>query len=482
MRRLLSAAARAALVVDQRLDRPVARNRRGVAMLLVMFTVTILATSIVEFVYNTRVNLYLAQNHRDEVKAYFLARSGINLQRLALAYQYEIARDPNMGLLASVMSRSNFQMFRFLPYLAPIFTSGQLSAGDFGEVDLGRSGASGFGGFQGNIVMHDVEAETGKINVNLFASQRLDQEAIQRLCQLVFPGEYDSMMGIEQQRTIEDRFEVVAAIVDYVDPDSDLTVLDENCVASVGGAGNEISRYVDTDVEPKNEPLVSLDELRLVPGVTDGFMTQFGDHLTVYPIANKQMYVNEADFETWYAFLCSHIQGLQEDVGFSACVLPQVQLRVVYDALVLSGYVALFDDPIRVLMLMMGGSDVTGEVLGGGRFMPFSSNARVVGTMQGLLDGSPELHLFLMSFAEPRWVQAYGLTASIGQGSLVPPQRPFEYDLGRMARDVETSNPEIFTIRSTGEYGAASRTITAVTDLSAYPQTRTERILYWREF
>jgi len=473
--------ASAALALDRRMARPVGRGDRGVAMILVLFTVTILATSVVEFIYNTRVNLYLAQNHRDEVKAYFLARSGVNLQRLALAYQYEIARDPEMGMIASVMQRSNFQMYRFLPYLAPIFTSGQLSAGGFGEVDLEEAGASGFGGFQGNIVLHEVEAESGKINLNLFASTRLDQDTVTRLCQLVFPAEFDGMMGIERQRTVEDRFEVVGAIIDHIDADTDMTVVDANCVATVGGAGNEISRYVDSDVEPKNEPLLSLEELRLVPGVSEAFFRQFAKHFTVYPIANKQLYVNEANFETWYAFLCSRVQGLAEQTGFSACVLPQVQARVVYDALVLSGYVHLFDDPMRVLALMMGGGDAAGEVLGGGRFMPFSSNHRVVGTMQSLLDGSPELQRFLLGFAEPQWVTFYNMAvASNGNGFVVPP-RVFEYDFGRIARDVETANPEIYTVRATGEYGTTRRTIVAVTDLSQYARTREERILYWRE-
>jgi general secretion pathway protein K len=72
---------------SQRLRRKVGDSRRGMALIVVFTTVAILSTSITEYVYNTRVNLRLAQNQRDEVKAYYLARSGVNLQRLAIAYQ-----------------------------------------------------------------------------------------------------------------------------------------------------------------------------------------------------------------------------------------------------------------------------------------------------------------------------------------------------------------------------------------------------------
>ncbi len=477
--RLLMALGRAGLTLDRRMRGRVTQNRRGMAMIVVLATLAVLSVSIVEFVYNTRVNLYLAQNQRDEVKAYFLARSGINLQRLALSFQLEL--DSRGDMMSDMMSRSNFQMWRYLPTLAPIFTSGALSAGDFGEIDLNETGATGFGGLHGSIDFHPIVPEEGKINLNEFASSNIDQEMLTRLCSLVFPQDSDEMMGVERARTIEDRFEVVGAIIDHIDSDSDMTVVDENCIATVGGAGNEVSRYVDIDWEPKNEPFVTVDELRLVPGVTPAFMDQFGEQFTVYPVTGH-FFPNQADFVDWYGFLCSNIQGSQYE-GFSMCALPEVGMQAAFTALVLDGYVRFFEDPLRVMMFMLGSAGDSaggaGEMLSGGRMIPFPSDRHFTTVINSLQNSDPTGQLFWLNFANPRYVQMYGYQAVLMSGQLVPPNNIVEFDVAAMRRVVETRNPRIYTIAATGEYGAASRSITAVVDLNAYPE---ERILYWREF
>ena len=52
-----------------RLRMPLPARERGIALILVLGTVAVLTVSIVQFIYDTRVNLHLAQNQRDEVKA-----------------------------------------------------------------------------------------------------------------------------------------------------------------------------------------------------------------------------------------------------------------------------------------------------------------------------------------------------------------------------------------------------------------------------
>jgi hypothetical protein len=475
---MLMSLGRIALVLDRRLDSRVVRHDgRGMAMIVVLATLAVLSTSIVEYVYNTRVNLYLAQNQRDEVKAYYLARSGVNLQRLALTFQLEI--DARGDMMAQMMARSNFQMWRYLPTLAPIFTSGSLSAGDIGAIDLTETSATGFGGLNGSVMFHEIVPEEGKINLNEFASRNIDRETLIRMCALVFPEDFDELMGVEAQRTIEDRFEVIGAIIDHLDPDSDLTEVTEDCLTESAGVGNEISRYLDADWGPKNEPFVSVGELRLVPGVTDAFMDQFEEHFTVYPVTG-QFYPNQAGFIDWYGFLCSNILGAQYE-GFSMCALPEVGRQAAYAALVLDGYVNFFDDPLRVLMFIMGGSVAGGaeEMLSGGRMIPFPSNRHFVSIADSLINGDPRAQLFWLSFADPRYVRLYGYSAVLSTGTLVPPRQIAQFDTTAMRRAVETGNPRVYTIAATGEYGAASRTVRAVLDLRQYPE---ERILYWREY
>ena len=64
--------------------------QRGVALILVLTTLAILTSIGVEFSYSTRVNLKLAENLRDELRAYYLARSAVNMSRLLLHFQKQL--------------------------------------------------------------------------------------------------------------------------------------------------------------------------------------------------------------------------------------------------------------------------------------------------------------------------------------------------------------------------------------------------------
>src|SRR4051812_32952415 len=78
-----------------------ARAQRGVALLIVIISITLLALMASEFAYNSRVDLQLATNQRDEIRAYYLARSGIGLSRLLLKFQKQVdaIQIPNIAQL-----------------------------------------------------------------------------------------------------------------------------------------------------------------------------------------------------------------------------------------------------------------------------------------------------------------------------------------------------------------------------------------------
>jgi len=75
------------------------KGHRGVALILVLTTIAILTSVGVDFSYSSRVSLKLAENLRDETRAYYLARSGVNLARLLLHFQKQV--DAMGGQLAS---------------------------------------------------------------------------------------------------------------------------------------------------------------------------------------------------------------------------------------------------------------------------------------------------------------------------------------------------------------------------------------------
>ncbi|HEX4381416.1 MAG TPA: hypothetical protein VH083_00625, partial [Myxococcales bacterium] len=65
-------------------------QQRGVALILVLTTIAILTAVGVDFSYSSRVSLKLAENLRDETRAYYMARSGVNLGRLLLHFQKQV--------------------------------------------------------------------------------------------------------------------------------------------------------------------------------------------------------------------------------------------------------------------------------------------------------------------------------------------------------------------------------------------------------
>src|SRR5512134_1445873 len=65
-------------------------NNRGVALMMVLGSLLILTTLVVEFAYNAHVGYDLAATQRDRLKAYYLARSGYSMARLELKFEKDI--------------------------------------------------------------------------------------------------------------------------------------------------------------------------------------------------------------------------------------------------------------------------------------------------------------------------------------------------------------------------------------------------------
>lgn len=75
---------------------------RGVALIFVLTTVAILAAVAADFSYNTRVNVELAVNSRDSLRAQSMAMSAMNMSRLVLRFQRQVD-GMSMGGLGSIM-------------------------------------------------------------------------------------------------------------------------------------------------------------------------------------------------------------------------------------------------------------------------------------------------------------------------------------------------------------------------------------------
>jgi general secretion pathway protein K len=72
------------------------KSEKGVALILTLLITAILVTLIVEVNYSTQVDLMIAGNFRNDLQAYYLAKSGINVAISYLKYDAETTRTDNL--------------------------------------------------------------------------------------------------------------------------------------------------------------------------------------------------------------------------------------------------------------------------------------------------------------------------------------------------------------------------------------------------
>jgi general secretion pathway protein K len=292
-----------------------ARDESGIALLMVLVTIAILSAIVVEFVYQTRVDVQIAANVRDRVKAYYLARSAINFSRLILHFQGQIDR----------MTGGTLKLYHLIPIesdLAKAFTSGEMGEA-FGLQDMELEKKRGFGDFSGSFSA-SIEDEYAKININ--ALDNLASVAAPTAAQVLaligsprYLAMYETDDANGQQNTPAG---IVIAMHDWIDKDTSVDGFQSEMIARdpfsqpvvfTPGTSAEDANYdmLRQPYKSKNNPFLSLQELHLVRGIGDDFMEEFGDRLTVYSDPNLLVNLNSVnDPMTMLSLLCMQPDNL----------------------------------------------------------------------------------------------------------------------------------------------------------------------------
>lgn len=196
------------------------QKARGIALILVLISVVVLAVLAAGFAYSMRVEVKLARNASSERELEWLGRSGVELARYALAQQLAITAEPWDSL-------------------------NQKWAGGPGGLASSNSPLT-------DLQLENVELGGGRITVKIEDCERkmninAAPEPMLRLG-LTLAG-----MDAAGAETI------VACIQDWVDA-NDLTL--------VGGAEKDYYENGNPAYEPKNGPIDDLSEMLLIKGVT----------------------------------------------------------------------------------------------------------------------------------------------------------------------------------------------------------------------
>lgn len=319
------------------------RRSRGVALIIAVVSIALLTVIATEFAYNSRVDLQLAANQRDEVRAYYMARSGVAMSRLLLRFQRQVDQTPipnPASLFGSILGGGqgnqgntpqptslNLQLWKMARVDCHLLkglvkSEGQEGASDIppveakdeddarfkmdGEEDPASREMSAqmtrrsFGGFEG-CFLSTISDEEEKLNVHrLMAGAGDALPTALRMMDMLGDKRFEFLWERDDANRVRSNpEEVMLAIKDWADDDETGSAINRTDPTNplpngFSDEGAPYSRY-EPHYEPKNARFDSIDELYRVHGVNDQFMAAFKDRLTVYPDINSKPNINTDD-------------------------------------------------------------------------------------------------------------------------------------------------------------------------------------------
>ncbi len=224
---------------------PGGRNEKGVALVVTLLVLTLLLTIILEFNLGMRVEARAAANFRDDMKAYYLTRSGITF---AIALLEEDGKtEPKYDSLNELWA----QKIPMIP------------VGD-------------------GVVSIAITDEDSRINVNKLA-----------IGSGVVTGDNMRTLMVRFLELFELKSELADTIADWIDPDDN---------ERPNGAESGYYEGLEDPYEATNKLLNSIPELRLIKGMEDDIFGRLKNYLTVHSdgwinvnTASKQVLMSLSD-------------------------------------------------------------------------------------------------------------------------------------------------------------------------------------------
>lgn len=246
------------------LRRPLRKQERGVALIMVLILVAILSSALLDFSYETRAELVAAKNLRDQVQAEYLARSALEIERLLVA-----------GWSQGVSQQFGVGLDQLVPILETVLNTGDLSSFMGGAASAFN--ATGLGNLPGGgaMLLPPPREENSKININLAARDTAGRQRVFTILRDTLSDDRYLDLFEKDARLVPDTAgEFAGSVLDWTDRDTTL----------FGATGPENDPYglLPDPYAKKDAPFYSLDELHLVWGVGDDLFYAIADGLTIY--------------------------------------------------------------------------------------------------------------------------------------------------------------------------------------------------------
>jgi len=222
--------------------RPRGDDEHGIALLIVLLTITLLTVIVVEFTQSAEVETHFAISHRNALQAFYLARSAVNVAEALLVADAQLNHTDSED---------------------------DLWARPWPPLPLG-DGTAAF----------RVQDEGRRLNIN----------------SMVVNGDYNRQRAIFKRLFrilgIDDR--VRAAIIDWIDDDLDPQT-------DPPGAEQPFYLGLTPPVFVRNAPMLTMRELLQVRGMTPTLLARLEEFVTVLPRDVVKVNVNTAPAEVLYA-------------------------------------------------------------------------------------------------------------------------------------------------------------------------------------
>lgn len=304
---------------------PPKRSQEGIALIVAITTVAILAVMLADMHETTGTAFAVSTSQRDAVQAEYMAKSALNLTRLLIGKEPQVRQfvDP-LYRAATGRSAPQLPVWNFVDEILSPFCTPEDQRDTLTQLGIDFGDTEGFDGLPGECSVIAV-SENGKINVNdpLFLDGESARNAVASQLFSLTGGylpesPYDVLFTKEDETgTITTRIDLVSAMIDWWDRDIQRTDFDPGAgTTKTGGTGTEddtVYQLRDDPYRNKNAPFDSIEELRLIRGVSDDFWSTFVEPvpddpesriLTIY--ASGLVNINEAAPQVLLGRVCAH--------------------------------------------------------------------------------------------------------------------------------------------------------------------------------
>lgn len=223
-------------------------SERGIVLLLVIIIISILTIVVGDMIYFTHIDTEISANMKDEIKARYIAKSGIHVAAGTMKAQaLEELTD-----LATTLNKGTDNSEGYWAIIVPYFPVGE-----------------------GGVAVTVID-ERSKVNLNSLISQssnRVDHQVLTELREL--------FRFLEVDESKSERF--IASLINWLDTSLTGATNDQESEGADGG-------FYSSLVEPysiKDGPLDSVQEIRMIDGMDYEFFNKIRDYVTIYPRDKK---------------------------------------------------------------------------------------------------------------------------------------------------------------------------------------------------